>query len=58
MAYMADHATDSPLIQVRVRLLKLLQASRKYDSNTVMEYFISNEHLQLERVIIYGRVRV
>jgi hypothetical protein len=57
MAYMANQVTDSSLIQVRLRLLKLLQASRKYDPNTVLDYFISNEHLHLERVIIYGRVR-
>ncbi|CAM0141457.1 hypothetical protein VKS41_003834 [Umbelopsis sp. WA50703] len=57
MAYMANQVTDSSLIQVRLRLLKLLQASRKYDPNTVLDYFISNEHLHLERVIIYGRLQ-
>jgi hypothetical protein len=57
MAYMAQHASDSKLVQMRLRLLKLLQRSRMYDPSTVLDRLNTSEQLQLEHAILYGKVR-
>lgn len=56
MAYMAQRTSDSKFVQIRLRLLKLLQRSRQFDPNTVLEHLKSTEQLQLERAILYGKV--
>jgi hypothetical protein len=56
MAYMAQCTSDSKLVQIRLRLLKLLQRSRQFDPKTVLEHLKSTEQLQLERAILYGKV--
>ncbi|CAO3664445.1 unnamed protein product [Umbelopsis vinacea] len=57
LAYMANHVPDSKLVQLRLRLLKLLQRSRMYDPSTVLNHLKSSERLHLEQAILYGKLR-
>ncbi|KAI9308017.1 hypothetical protein BJ944DRAFT_260999 [Cunninghamella echinulata] len=57
VGFLGRKAKNSQLVQVRLSLLRLLQDSELYDTNEVLECLLVAGPLDIEKAIIYGRLR-